>query len=95
MARNCQPVNVVTREEMQITAAIARKYGEEITRRMLWCRFRGPVSPVPSSISCPPPTAACPLRQIRITNPAQIKMKSTIPTSKLSVPKTLVIVLEK
>src|SRR2546430_7157736 len=29
MARNCQPVKVVTREEIQITAAIARKYGEE------------------------------------------------------------------
>src|SRR5260370_38921234 len=95
MARNCQPVKVVTREEIQITAAIARKYDEENTNRMLWFKFRGPVWPLSFAISCASPMATCPLRQIRITSQEQIKRNRAMPSSNLSVPNVLTMVLEK
>src|SRR5207302_1661831 len=78
---------------MQITAAMARKYDEENTTRMLAKRLRG-LFPA-DVMSCAPPTATRPLRQIKTISPVQISRNNAIPSSRLSVPKFLATVLEK
>ena len=94
-ARNCQPVSVVTSEEMQMTPAMALRYLEEKTSCMLAKRFRGPVSADSWVIPCAPPTATCPLRQMKPIKAVQINRNNAMPSSRLSVPKVLVMVLEK
>ncbi len=84
---------MVTKDEMQITAAMARKYDEENTTRMLAKRLRG-LFPA-DVMSCAPPTATRPLRQIKTISPVQISRNNAIPSSRLSVPKFLATVLEK
>ena len=95
MARNCQPVSVTTSDEMQMTAAMPRKYFEPNNRRMLAARLRGAVSAGTAAVSCASPTTARPLRQTRITSPAQTKTKKVIASNRLSVPNLLAIALER
>ena len=62
---------------------------------MLPNRFLGPPSADSAVAPADPPRATNPLRQIRTISPVQINKKSTMPSSRLSVPKVLAIVLEK
>src|SRR5438445_8607678 len=91
-AKNCQPVSVVTKDEMQITAAMARKYDEENTTRMLANRLRG-LFPA-DVMSCAPPTATSPLRQIKTISTVLNKRKSDIPRCRRYLPKVLTTVLD-
>src|SRR5712672_6892 len=94
-ALNFQPVKVRTNEARQMTAAMARKYGEERTKRMLPCRSLCPIPLSPAAVSLVAASRDFQLCHIVAISTVQMKRSDAIPRSRLSAPNALATVFEK
>src|SRR5215469_18188703 len=92
IALNCQLMTAVTNDEIQMREAIARRYDEENTSRMLFRRFWEPAES--TSFGAVSATAWCCFHTM-ITSIGQSARNTAIPSSRLSVPNALAAALEK